>query len=226
MRTLRMARARDSEVPRLIAIEGPLRVGKTSLADILAERLQAVRLRDVEDNPFLESFYDGKAGAAFQTQFYFLWKRFKQWQNLDLGAKPKRTIISDYLFAKDKIFAYLNLDKQELELYEQYYALFAQQVPIPDLVIYLQARSETLKKRISKKRIPAEQQISNEYVREVVEAYEHFFFHYKDTDLLVIETSRIDFIDRNRDLQELLARLSQPVRGTQYFLPLGSAHAD
>jgi deoxyguanosine kinase len=225
MRTLRMARAKR-EAPHFIAIEGPLRVGKTSLADILAERLNAVRLRDVEDNPFLEGFYQGKPGAAFQTQFYFLWKRFKQWQSLDRGSKPQRMIVSDYLFAKDKIFAYLNLEKSEIELYEQYYALFAEQVPIPDLVIYLQARSETLKHRIGKKRIPAEQQISDEYVQEVAEAYEHFFFHYKDTDLLVIETSKIDFIERNRDLQELLARLSQPVKGTQYFLPLGSAKAD
>jgi deoxyguanosine kinase len=226
MRSLRMARTQKTESPRLIAIEGPLRVGKTSLADILAERLHAIRLRDVEDNPFLESFYQGMAGAAFRTQFYFLWKRFTQWQSLDLGREPRRMIVSDYLFAKDKIFACLNLEKHELELYEQYYALFAEQVPRPDLVIYLQARSETLKQRIAKKRIPSERQIADEYVREVAEAYEHFFFHYKDSDLLVIETSKIDFIERNRDLQELLTRLSQPVKGTQYFLPLGSAHAD
>jgi deoxyguanosine kinase len=226
MRTLRMPRTPKQEAPQLIAIEGPLRVGKTSLADILAERLHAIRIRDVEDNPFLESFYRGNHGAAFQTQLYFLWKRFKQWQSLDLGGKPKRMIISDYLFAKDKIFACLNLEKKELELYEQYYALFAEQVPIPDLVIYLQARSETLKQRIAKKRVPSEQHISDEYIQEVSEAYEHFFFHYKETDLLVIETSKIDFIEKNRDLQELLARLSQPVKGTQYFLPLGSARTD
>jgi deoxyguanosine kinase len=221
-----MARASKAEAPHLIAIEGPLRVGKTSLADILADRLHAFRLRDVEDNPFLEKFYEGRPGAAFQAQLYFLWKRFKQWQGLDLGSKTRRTIISDYLFAKDKIFAYLNLEQEELDLYEQYYALFAEQIPIPDLVIYLQARSETLKQRIAKKRIAAEQNISDEYIQEVSEAYEHFFFHYKETDLLVIETSKIDFIERNRDLQELLSRLSQPVKGTQYFLPLGSARAD
>jgi deoxyguanosine kinase len=226
MRTIRMARAPRAEAPHLIAIEGPLRVGKTSLADILADRLHAKRVRDVEDNPFLEKFYEGRPGAAFQVQLYFLWKRFKQWQSLDLGGKSKRTIISDYLFAKDKIFAYLNLEKEELDLYEQYYALFAEQIPIPDLVIYLQARSETLKQRIAKKRIRAEQHISDEYIQEVSEAYEHFFFHYKETDLLVIETSKIDFIERNRDLQELLSRLSQPVKGTQYFLPLGSVRAD
>lgn len=221
-----MARPPKAEPPHLIAIEGPLRVGKTSLADILAERLHGAQLRDIEDNPFLENFYDGKTGAAFQTQLYFLWKRFRQWQSLDLGAKSKRMIISDYLFAKDKIFACLNLEKAELELYDQYYALFSEQIPVPDLVIYLQARPETLRQRIAKKRVRAEQHISDEYIQEVCEAYEHFFFHYKETDLLVIETSKIDFIERNRDLQELLARLSQPVKGTQYFLPLGSAQAD
>jgi deoxyguanosine kinase len=221
-----MTRSAKAEPPRLIAIEGPLRVGKTSLADILAERLHAERVRDVEDNPFLERFYEGTPGAAFPTQLYFLWRRFKQWQSLDLGGRPKRTIISDYLFAKDKIFACLNLEEAELELYEQYYALFAEQVPIPDLVIYLQASSERLKERIARKRVPVEQHISDEYIRALAEAYEHFFFHYKASDLLVVETSKIDFIERNRDLQELLARLSQPIKGTQYFLPLGSARAD
>ncbi len=212
-----------SNPPRLIAVEGPLRVGKTSLADILAVHLHARRLRDVEANPFLELFYQGVSGAAFQTQLYFLWNRFKQWQELDLGKSANRPIISDYLFAKDKIFACLNLEPNELELYEHYYSFFAEQVPIPDLVIYLQARPRTLKERIAKKQIRAEQRISDEYIKEVAEAYEHFFFHYKESDLLVIETSKIDFIAREGDLQELLARLSQPVKGTQYFLPLGSA---
>jgi deoxyguanosine kinase len=214
---------RTTTRPRLIAVEGPLRVGKTSLADILANHLHASRLRDVETNPFLDLFYKGVPGAAFQTQLYFLWHRFKQWQGLDLGTTAGQTIISDYLFAKDKVFACLNLEREELELYERYYSVFAEQVPIPDLVIYLQARPETLKQRIAKKKIRAEQRISDEYIQEVAKAYEHFFFHYKETDLLVIETSKIDFIARDGDLQELLARLSQPVKGTQYFLPLGSA---
>ncbi len=214
------------EPPRFIAIEGPLRVGKTSLADILADRLNAVRLRDVEDNPFLESFYKDKPGAAFQTQLYFLLERYKQWRALDLAATANRIIVSDYLFEKDKIFAYLNLGDAELRLYDQYYELFAEQVPIPDLVIYLQAKPETLKKRIASKNVPVEHDISDEYLEEVIKAYEHFFFHYKSTDLLVVETSEMDFIHRNEDLQELLKRLSQPVKGTQYFLPLGSAPAD
>lgn len=214
------------EPPRLIAIEGPLRVGKTSLADLLARRLSAERLRDVEDNPFLDRFYQGAPGAAFQAQFHFLWNRFKQWQSLDQAAKPARCVVSDYLFAKDKIFAYLNLADEELELYERYYGLFAEHVPIPDLVIYLQAKPGTLKGRIVKKRVPSEQAISDEYLEEVIQAYEHFFFHYTEADLLVVETSRIDFIAHEDDLEELLHRIRQPVKGTEYFLPLGSAPAD
>lgn len=214
------------EPPHLIAIEGPLRVGKTSLADLLAKRLGADRLRDDENNPFLERFYQGDPEAAFQTQFYFMMRRFKQWQSLDRGSAPHRRIVSDYIFAKDKIFAYVNLGDEELTLYEQYFEQFAAQVPIPDLVIYLQAKLETLKGRIIKKRVQAEQQISDEYLGEVIEAYEHFFFHYKETDLLVVDTSSIDFIERDDDLEELLRRIRQPVKGTQYFLPLGSAGAD
>ena len=142
------------------------------------------------------------------------------------ATKPTRVIISDYIFEKDKIFAYLNLNDAELKVYDQYYEMFAEQVPIPDLVIYLQAKPEALRKRIEKKNVPFEPRISDDYLQAVVNAYEHFFFHYKSSDLLVIETSEIDFVDRNEDLQELLHRLSQPVTGTQYFLPLGSASAD
>ncbi len=221
-----MANPPAHEPPRFIAVEGPLRVGKTSLADILAKRLGGIRLRDAEDNPFLETFYKGKPGAALAAQLYFLMARYQQLRSLDLAATANRVVISDYLFEKDKLFAYLNLNDSELGLYNQYYAIFAEQVPIPDLVIYLQAKPETLRKRIARKNVPFEHQLSDDYLGAVVKAYEHFFFHYKSTDLLVIETSEIDFIDRNEDLQELLRRLSQPVKGTQYFLPLGSAPAD
>ncbi len=212
--------------PRFIAVEGPLRVGKTSLANLLADRLHAARIRDVEDNPFLESFYKDRPGAAFQAQLYFLIERYKQWSALDLTSTADRVVICDYLFEKDKIFAYLNLGDAELKLYNQYYEIFAGQVPIPDLVIYLQARPEKLRQRIARKKMAGEHHISGEYLEEVVRAYEQFFFHYKSTDLLVVETSEMDFIRRNEDLQELLKRLSQPVKGTQYFLPLGSAPTD
>lgn len=214
------------ETPRFIAVEGPLRVGKTSLGAILAERLHALYLRDPEDNPFLEAFYQDKPGAAFQAQLYFLIQRYKQLCGLDLTATANRTVVSDYVFEKDKIFAYLNLNDAELQLYNQYYELLREEIPIPDLVIYLQARPEALRRRIAKKNVPMEHHISDQYLKEVVKAYEHFFFHYDSTNLLVIETSEIDFVDRNQDLQRLLQRLSEPVKGTQYFLPLGSARAD
>lgn len=214
------------EPPHFIAIEGPIRVGKTSLADILAGRLHAHRLRDVEDNPFLDAFYHDRPGAAFQAQFHFLIERFNRFRALDLGTHPDRVIISDYIFEKDKIFAYLNLNDTELEVYNQYYDILAEQLPVPDLVIYLQGKPEALKKRIEKKKVVSEGRISQEYLESVIDAYEHFFFRYKSSDLLVIETSEIDFVDRNEDLQQLLQRLSQPVKGTQYFLPLGSALAD
>jgi deoxyguanosine kinase len=221
-----VGRSLNFEAPHFIAIEGPIRVGKTSLADILAQRLKAVRLRDVEENPFLESFYEDKPGAAFKTQMYFLFRRYRQLLSLDLAAHPERVIVSDYMFEKDRIFAYMNLGDAELKLYEDYYARFAEEVPGPDLVIYLQAKPETLRRRISKKNLPMEHEISDEYLEEVIKAYEHFFFHYKRSNLLVVDTSEIDFVDRNEDLRELLRRLSQPVQGTQYFLPLGSAGAD
>jgi deoxyadenosine/deoxycytidine kinase len=208
--------------PHFIAIEGPIRVGKTSLADILADRLHAERMRDVEDNPFLEAFYREKQGASFSAQLYFLIHRFRQFSSLDLSASARRMVVSDYIFEKDKIFAYLNLSDAELALYDEYYSLLSEQVPIPDLVIYLQAKPETLRKRIEKKNVRMEHSISDEYLEGVVNAYEHFFFRYQASNLLVIDTSEIDFIERDEDLQELLKRLSQPVKGTQYYLPLGS----
>jgi deoxyguanosine kinase len=220
------SKPRTREPLQFIAIEGPIRVGKTTLADLLADRLHGTRIRDDEENPFLESFYKEKPGAAFQAQLHFLLQRYKQWQALDVGAKKGTVLISDYIFEKDKIFASLNLNDAELKVYDQYYELFSEQVPIPDLVIYLQAKPEALRKRIARKNASFEPRISDDYLDAVVNAYEHFFFHYKSSDLLVIETSEIDFVDRNEDLQELLHRLTQPVTGTQYFLPLGSASAD
>jgi deoxyadenosine/deoxycytidine kinase len=215
-----------TDPPRYIALEGPIRVGKTSLADMLADRLRAERIRDIEDNPFLENFYTDRPGAAFQTQFYFLVRRYRQLRALDLASRSERIIVSDFIFEKDKIFAYLNLSDTELETYDQYYELLAEQIPIPDLVIYLQAKPEALRRRIEKKNVPFEHQISDEYLQAVVNAYEHFFFHYRSTNLLVIETSEIDFVDRNEHFEELLERLSQPVKGIEYFLPLGSGQRD
>jgi deoxyadenosine/deoxycytidine kinase len=133
--------------------------------------------------------------------------------------------VADYIFEKDKIFAYINLSDLELEVYNRYYQLFRQQLRVPDLVVYLQASPDVLKKRLRKKNQPGETAVSDDYIEEVVKAYEHFFFHYTSSDLLVVNTNDIDFVERHNDLQELLRRVSEPIRGTQYFLPLGSTGA-
>jgi deoxyguanosine kinase len=206
--------------PRHIVIEGPIRVGKSTLAKVLAEQLHARRIFDADDNPFLTDFYDEKPGSAFRAQMYFLYERYRRLLDTRPETNPA-PIVSDFLFEKDKIFAYLNLDNEELKLYERYFEMLAPSVPAPDLVIYLQAKPEVLRKRVSKKGDPAETQISPEYVEAVANAYEHFFFRYSGANLLVVDTSEIDFVERNQDLQELLRRLRQPVKGTQYFLPLG-----
>jgi deoxyguanosine kinase len=213
------------ESPRYIAVEGPIRVGKSTLARVLAERLSAQRVMEAEDNPFLRGFYDGERGAAFQAQFAFLIRRFEQLRALDLGPRSQRTVISDFIFEKDKLFACLNLTDQELDTYNRYYNYFREQLPTPDLVIYLQATPEVLKKRLKKKSAPGEKAINEDYLEEVVKAYEHFFFHYTSSDLLIVNTSEIDFVERNEDLQELLRKVSEPIKGTQYFLPLGSQEA-
>jgi deoxyguanosine kinase len=214
----------DFKTPRHIVVEGPIRVGKSTLAKALAERLHARRLFDCEgaENPFLADFYEEKPGAAFRAQMYFLYERHSRLLGvqIDDNATP---IVSDFLFEKDKIFAYINLDNQELNLYEKYFDLLAPSAPAPDLVIYLQAKPNVLLKRVSKKGDPAETEISLEYLEAVASAYEHFFFRYSRSNLLVVDTSEIDFVERNQDLQELLRRLRQPVKGTQYFLPLGQS---
>jgi deoxyguanosine kinase len=213
------------ELPRYIAVEGPIRVGKSTLARILGERLNAQRVMETEANPFLSAFYEGERGAAFQTQLAFLVRRFEQLQALDVGAQSQRTVVADYIFEKDKLFACLNLTDPELDIYNRYYNHFREQIPRPDLVIYLQATPEVLKKRLKKKNVPGERGVSDEYLEEVIRAYEHFFFHYTSSDLLIVNTSEIDFVDRNEDLQELLRKVTEPIKGTQYFLPLGGQEA-
>ena len=213
------------ELPRYIAVEGPIRVGKSTLAEVLAERLHAQRIAEPDDNPFLRAFYDGERGAAFMAQMAFLVRRYEQLKALDVGPNSRRVVVADYIFEKDKLFACLNLTDAELEIYNRYYSEFRALVPTPDLVIYLQATPEVLKKRLRKKGASAESSISDDYLEEVARAYEHFFFHYTASDLLIVNTNDIDFVDRNEDLQELLHKVSEPVRGTQYFLPLGGQAA-
>ena len=210
------------EPPRYIAVEGPIRVGKSTLTRFLADRMHARRILDCEDNPFLGDFYREKAGSAFRAQMYFLIERHRRLRDA-LASGTSGPVIADFLFEKDKIFAYLNLDNEELKLYERYFERFSAELPAPELVIYLQATPEVLRERISRKAAPGESNISQEYVEAVAKAYEHFFFRYSSSDLLVVNTSEIDFVNRSADLQQLLRRLEAPVKGTQYFLPLGSA---
>ncbi len=210
------------ELPRYIAVEGPIRVGKSTLAQIISDRLHAQRVCEPTSNPFLRAFYDGDPGAGFQAQFSFLVERFEQLKALEIGPHNQKTVVADYIFEKDKIFANINLSDVELDLYDRYYKYFRSLLPTPDLVIYLQATPEVLKKRLKKKSVPSEMAISDDYIEEVVKAYEHFFFHYTGSDLLVVNTSDIDFVERHEDLQELLRRLTEPIKGTQYFLPLGA----
>jgi deoxyguanosine kinase len=208
------------ELPRYIAVEGPIRVGKTTLARIIAERLHAQRISEPEQNPFLSAFYDGDPGAAFQAQLTFLIQRFEQLRELE--ANSRKMVVADYIFEKDKIFACVNLSDTELDIYNRYYNHFRSQVPTPDLVIYLQAKPDILRKRLRKKNVASEASVNDDYLAAVCRAYEHFFFHYTASDLLVVDTSDIDFVESHRDLQELLRRLSEPIKGTQYFLPLGA----
>jgi deoxyguanosine kinase len=213
---------RGLQTPRFIVIEGPLRVGKTTLAKILAERLHARRIYDCEDNPFLADFYNAKPGSPFRAQMYFLLERQKRLREA-LAVEAPGPVLSDFLMEKDRIFANLNLDDEELKLYERYYAALTAGIPAPDLVIYLQAKPEVLRARIAKKASRDESRIAPEYIEELARAYEHFFFRYAASDLLVINTSDIDFVERSEDLQQLLRRLQDPVKGTQYFLPLGAS---
>jgi deoxyadenosine/deoxycytidine kinase len=210
------------EPPRYIAVEGPIRVGKSTLSRVIAERLHGQLIHEPEDNAFLDAFYENEHGAAFQTQFAFLIQRFEQLRSLDVSAHSHKVIVADYIFEKDKLFAYLNLNDAELSVYDRYYKFFRQQLPTPDLVIYLQASIDVIRKRLKKKNAASERAISDDYLEEVVKAYEHFFFHYTSSDLLVVNTNEIDFVERSDDLQQLLRRVSEPIKGTQYFLPLGT----
>ena len=212
--------------PRYIAIEGPIRVGKSSLARLLADRLHGRAIHDTEKNPFLGDFYNEVPGSAFRTQMHFLMERFQQLRDVD-PRTLRAPVVSDYLFEKDKLFAYINLTDDEVRLYDGYYDHLRSQLATPDLVIYLQATPSVLRERIARKArqmgSQVETSISERYLEEVVRAYEHFFFHYKASHLLVVNTTEIDFVERRVDLEELLRRLTQPVKGTQYYLPLGSA---
>ena len=207
---------------RSIAVEGPIGVGKTSFVELLARKFDAHRVLENLDNPFLTDFYQDKQGAAFQTQLFFLLSRYRQLQELSQRDLFNQISLCDYVFAKDKIFAYLNLDDSELLIYDKLYALLEPQLPKPDLVIYLQAETSRLVERIKRRHRDYEREISEAYVNEVNKAYNYYFFHYTATPLLVIDTTAIDFVQREEHLDELVEQIRKMERGVQYYRPLGS----
>ncbi|MBI2903567.1 MAG: deoxynucleoside kinase [Candidatus Methylomirabilis oxyfera] len=209
--------------PRYIVVEGPIGVGKTSLAELLAERLQARKLLEgPEENPFLSQFYTDMRRYAFQTQLYFLLNRFRQQQELVQFDLFKQSLVSDYLFAKDKIFAYLTLDDNELALYERLHPLLEMRVQKPDLVLYLQAGTDVLMRRVQTRARAYERELDRTYLEDVNAAYNHFFFHYSVTPLLVVNTNDIDFVKHKEDFEDLVKQVEAVRAGTHYYVPLGS----
>ena len=207
---------------KFLAIEGPIGVGKTSLVDSLARRLDAEKVLEDTANPFLNPFYADKPGAAFQAQLFFLLTRYQQQLRLRQRSLFRPLTVSDYLFTKDRIFAHLNLSDDELLLYEKIYEVLEPQLAKPDVVIYLQASTEVLLRRIRMRRRDYEADISPEYVNQVNEAYNYFFYHYRATPLLVINTSEIDFVKRPADLDELIRQIQKVEGGTRFFVPPAS----
>ncbi len=206
---------------KYIAIEGPIGVGKTSLADILAKKLNSrLVLEGAEDNPFITDFYKDIQKHAFQTQMFFLLSRFKQQQDLAQSDLFQQGIVSDYFFAKDRIFANLTLDDNELKLYEQIHTILGGRILKPDFIIYLQASTEVLLKRIALRGRKFENQITAEYLAELNQAYNYYFFHYSGTPLMVVNTSEIDFVHRDADLDDLLNHLEKVTKGTVYYQPI------
>lgn len=208
---------------RYIVVEGPIGVGKSSLTNIVAERFSARRVMEVvEENPFLASFYADRAKFAFQTQMFFLLSRFKQQQELFQQDLFSAVTVSDYLFAKDRIFANLTLQADELALYERVFDALQPRVTKPDLVIYLQARLDVLLARIKKRGREFERKFDPDYLEGLCKAYNDFFFHYADTPLLVVNTSDIDFVNNPADLEDLLSVIRQTRKGTVHYQPLPS----
>lgn len=208
---------------RFLAVEGPIGVGKTSLVELLAPRFNASKVTERIENPFLRDFYKEKPGAAFQTQLFFLLNRYQQQQELAQRNLFQDVTLSDYIFARDKIFAYLNLDDSELMLYERLYGLLAEKVPQPDLVIYLQASTDVLMERIKRRKRDFESEIAESYLNDLNQAYNYFFYHYTATPLLVINTTEIDFVHRKGDLDDLVSQIRGMNRGVQYYTPLATS---
>ena len=205
---------------RYIVVEGVIGVGKTSLTKLLATRSGGrLNLEVVEENPFLTQFYQDRSAYAFQTQIFFLLSRYRQQQNLFQHDMFSATLISDYLFAKDRIFANLNLSDDELVLYNQLATILEQRVLKPDLVIYLQARTSVLLQRIRWRGRSFEQDMDEGYLNALNAAYSYFFHHYKDSPLLVVNTDNLDFVNVPGDFDLLYDQIGEKFNGTRYFAP-------
>ena len=206
---------------RYIAIEGPAGLGKSVLADRLAARLDAAIVLDEVENPFLADFHADRPGAAFQAQLFFTLSRHRQQAALRQSDLFSQVTVCDYLFERDKIYAYLNLDDNELFIYQRLYELLVQDIPAPDLVVYLQSPIEPLRKRLREleRTIPDFPHLDDEYLGELNEAYNHFFFHYTATPLLVVETSHVDLSWGDEAVVDLERQLRSMGKGTRYYVP-------
>ncbi|NBD09050.1 MULTISPECIES: deoxynucleoside kinase [Corallococcus] len=208
---------------RYIVVEGPIGVGKTSLTNLLTERLGSRRILEVvEENPFLSSFYADRQKFAFQTQVFFLLSRFRQQQELFQQDLFRAVTVSDYLFAKDRIFANLTLASDELALYDRVFEALGPRVPQPDLVIYLQAQLDVLLHRIKKRGREFERKFDAGYLESLTHAYNDFFAHYADTPLLVVNTSDIDFVHNEADREDLMEAIQSAKSGVQHYVPRSS----
>jgi deoxyadenosine/deoxycytidine kinase len=206
-----------------VAIEGVIGVGKTTLATLLSKTWGAhLKLEVVEENPFLAKFYSDMRGYAFQTQLFFLLSRHKQQLELKQFDLFMEQVVSDYLVAKDRIFANLTLDDNELALYTRLADLVERSIPKPDVVVYLQASTEVLMERIHKRARDFERDMSKDYIAALNEAYNYFFFHYDDTALIVVNTNEIDFVENTADFEELSREIEEHTAGTAYYVPIGT----
>jgi deoxyadenosine/deoxycytidine kinase len=207
---------------RYLAIEGPIGLGKTALAERLGARLDATVVLDEAENPFLPDFYGGRPGSAFQTQLFFTLSRHRQQVALRQGDLFSQTTVCNYLFERDRIYAFLNLDDNELFIYQRLFELLARDLPAPDLVIYLQSPADVLRRRLRDhaRRTESEELLPTEdYLTEVNEAYNHFFFHYTATPLLVVETSQVDLSWGDDAIDDLLRQTRSMTKGTRYYVP-------
>ena len=205
---------------KYIALEGNIGAGKTTLARLLSERVEAsLFLEEVEDNPFIEKFYEDQEGYAFQAQIFFLLNRYRQQTEIAQQDLFTDLMVADYLFAKDRIYAHAVLGDDELVLYNRMHSLLEGRIVKPDLVVYLQADPEVLLQRIHKRGRSFEKSISEEYITGLNEAFNHYFFHYDESPLLIVNTDRLDFTANRDHLEDFFARISEKFEGTQYYVP-------